>query len=65
MFKIYNNGFTNLDVDVVPFAEVDAMRILSPKVTCFFGLYTRVGTLGTPAGDPWAIGVHLAFLIGK
>ena len=65
MFKIYNNGFTNLDVDVVPFAEVDAMRILSSKVTCLFGLYTRVGTLGSPAGDPWAVGIHLAFLIGK
>ena len=65
MFKIYNNGFTNLDVDLVPFAEIDAMRILSPKVTCLFGLYTRVGTLGTSAGDPWAIGFHLAFLLGK
>ena len=65
MFKIYNNGFTNIDADIVPFAELDAMRILSPKVTCLFGLYTRVGTLGTPAGDPWAVGVHLAFLFGK
>jgi hypothetical protein len=65
MFKIYNNGFTNLDVDIVPIAEVDAMRILSPKVTCFFGLFTRLGTLGTPFGDPWGVGVHLAFLLGK
>ena len=65
MFKIYNNGFTNIDVDLVPFAEVDAMRILSPKATCLFGIYTRVGTLGKPVGDPWAIGIHLAFLIGK
>ena len=64
MFKIYNDGFANLDVDIVPFAELDAMRILSPKVSCNFGLFTRVGALG-PAGDPWAIGFHLAFLIGK
>ena len=64
MFKIYNDGFANLDVDIVPFAELDAMRILSPKVTCIFGLFTRIGALG-PGGDPWAIGIHLAFIIGK
>ena len=65
MFKIYNSGFTNLDVDIVPIAEIDAMRILSPKVSCNFGIFTRLSTLGKPFGDPWAVGIHLAFLIGK
>ena len=64
MFKIYNNGFADSEVDIVPIAELDAMYMFAPRATLFFGIYARFGALA-PSFDPWAVGLHLAFLIGK
>lgn len=63
-FKIYHTAFDNLDVDIVPVADVDAAYAISPRTTLLFGISARLSILGASL-DPWGIGVHLGFIIGS